>query len=334
MKRVQIGESCLILAPMRIHEIGTGELPAFRNAVITIGSFDGVHTGHQKILNRMKEVAAAIGGETVIITFFPHPRKVIASIPGEVKILTTIREKKALLSEAGIDHLVVIPFNHNFAQSSAEDFVEQFLVKQFHPHTVIIGYDHRFGKNRTGDYHLLESMGNSLGFEVKEIDEQMLQESAISSTRIRQALLQHRVKDANELLGYPYFFEGIVIEGNRMGRTLGFPTANLQIAEEDKLIPGNGVYIVHVQLQDPANQGRTIERSGMMNIGIRPTIDGKNRVIEVHLFDWNGSIYGQTIRVELLEFIREEKKFDSPDALRNQIKNDEQSARAYLQSIR
>jgi riboflavin kinase/FMN adenylyltransferase len=238
------------------------------------------------------------------------------------------------LSEAGIDHLVVIPFNHNFAQSSAEDFVEQFLVKQFHPHTVIIGYDHRFGKNRTGDYHLLESMGNSLGFEVKEIDEQMLQESAISSTRIRQALLQHRVKDANELLGYPYFFEGIVIEGNRMGRTLGFPTANLQIAEEDKLIPGNGVYIVRVRLQDPANQGRTIERSGMMNIGIRPTIDGKNRVIEVHLFDWNGSIYGQTIRVELLEFIREEKKFDSPDALRNQIKNDEQSAKAHLQSIR
>lgn len=315
---------------MKIHEIGTGELPAFRNAVITIGSFDGVHTGHQKILNQMKEVAGAIGGETVIITFFPHPRKVIASIPGEVKILTTIREKKLLLTEAGIDHLVVIPFNHNFAQSSAEDFVQQFLVAQFHPHTVIIGYDHRFGKNRTGDYHLLESMGTKFGFEVKEIDEQMLQESAISSTRIRQALLQHSIKDANELLGYPYFFEGTVIEGNRMGRTLGYPTANLQIAEEDKLIPGNGVYIVNVQLQDPGEPGKILQRGGMMNIGIRPTIDGKNRVIEVHLFDWDASIYGQTIRVELLDFIREEKKFATPEELRTQIINDEQSAKAYL----
>ncbi len=315
---------------MKIHEIGTGELPDFRNAVITIGSFDGVHTGHQKILNQMKEVADAIGGETVIITFFPHPRNVISSIPGEVKILTTIREKKLLLTEAGIDHLVVIPFNHNFAQSSAEDFVQQFLVAQFHPHTVIIGYDHRFGKNRTGDYHLLESMGTKFGFEVKEIDEQMLQESAISSTRIRQALLQHSIKDANELLGYPYFFEGTVIEGNRMGRTLGYPTANLQIAEEDKLIPGNGVYIVNVQLQDPGEPGKILQRGGMMNIGIRPTIDGKNRVIEVHLFDWNASIYGQTIRVELLDFIREEKKFATPDELRNQIRNDEQSAKAYL----
>lgn len=319
---------------MKIHEIGSGDLPSFRNAVITIGSFDGVHTGHRKILNQMKKVAAAIGGETVIITFFPHPRKVIASIPGEVKILTTIREKKALLTEAGIDHLVVIPFNHSFAQSSAEDFVEQFLVNQFHPHTVIIGYDHRFGKNRTGDYHLLESMGSRFGFEVKEIDEQMLRESAISSTRVRKDLLQHKVKEANELLGYPYFFEGTVIEGNRMGRTLGYPTANLQIAEEDKLIPANGVYIVSVQLQDPAGTGNLLVRSGMMNIGIRPTVDGKNRVIEVHLFDWSDSIYGQTIRVELLDFIREEQKFDSADALRTQIKKDEQTARNYLQSIR
>jgi riboflavin kinase/FMN adenylyltransferase len=279
----------------------------------------------------MKEVANQIGGETVIITFYPHPRKVIASIPGEVKILNTVREKRELLAAAGIDHLVVIPFNHSFAQSSAEDFVEQFLFKQFHPHTVIIGYDHRFGKNRSGDYHLLETMGQQLGFQVQEISEQMLQESAISSTRIRQALLQHKIQAANELLGYPYFFEGKVIEGNQRGRTLGYPTANLQITDDDKLIPGNGVYVVYTLIDNPDHQAARAERSGMMNIGIRPTIDGKSRVIEVHLFNWSESIYGQTIRVQLLDFIREEQKFISPEVLREQLQRDESYARNWLQ---
>lgn len=315
---------------MRIHEIGAERLPVFQRAVITIGSFDGVHTGHRQILERMKQEAAQIGGETVIITFFPHPRKVIASIPGEVKILTTIREKKALLAEAGIDHLVIIPFDHAFAQSSAEDFVETFLFKYFHPSIIIIGYDHRFGKNRTGDYHLLENMGEKLGFQVKEISEQMIRESAISSTRIRQALLQHRIDDANELLGYRYFFEGKVIEGNRMGRTIGYPTANLQIAEEDKLIPGNGVYVVQVEIPHLKQTDSPTKKRGMMNIGIRPTVDGKNRVIEVHLFDWEGSLYDQVLRVELISFIREEQKFDSLESLRDQIKRDEQVARNFL----
>jgi riboflavin kinase/FMN adenylyltransferase len=316
---------------MKIHEIGVAPLPSFHRAVITIGSFDGVHTGHRKILAQMKEVANQIGGETVIITFYPHPRKVIASIPGEVKILNTVREKWELLAAAGIDHLVVIPFNHSFAQSSAEDFVEQFLFKQFHPHTVIIGYDHRFGKNRSGDYHLLETMGQQLGFQVQEISEQMLQESAISSTRIRQALLQHKIQAANELLGYPYFFEGKVIEGNQRGRTLGYPTANLQITDDDKLIPGNGVYVVYTLIDNPDHQAARAERSGMMNIGIRPTIDGKSRVIEVHLFNWSQSIYGQTIRVQLLDFIREEQKFISPEVLREQLQRDESYARNWLQ---
>ena len=315
---------------MKIHEIGAGELPVIQRAVITIGSFDGVHTGHQKILNHMKEVADSLGGETIIITFFPHPRKVIASIPGDVKLLTTLREKKALLATAGIDHLVVVPFDHAFAQSSAEDFVEHFLVKLFRPHAMIIGYDHRFGKNRKGDYHLLETMGEKWGFRVYEINEQMLQESAISSTRIRSALLEHRIAEANQLLGYPYFFEGTVIEGKRMGRTLGYPTANLQIAEEDKLIPANGVYVVRVRLQQSIDPGSFIIHGGMMNIGIRPTVDGKSRVIEVHLFDWSGNLYGQTIQVELLDFIRDEHKFNSPAELREQIGKDEQIARKYL----
>lgn len=318
---------------MKIHEIGAGELPVFQRAVITIGSFDGVHTGHQKILNQMKQVAATLGGETIIITFFPHPRKVIASIPGDVKLLTTLREKKALLTAAGIDHLVVIPFDHAFAQSSAEDFVEQFLVRLFRPQAVIIGYDHRFGKNRKGDYHLLETMGEKWGFRVHEINEQMLQESAISSTRIRSALLEHRIAEANQLLGYPYFLEGTVIEGKRMGRTLGYPTANLQIAEEDKLIPANGVYVVRVRLQNNPDPKNFTIHGGMMNIGIRPTVDGTSRVIEVHLFDWSGTLYGQSIQVELLEFIRDERKFNSPDELREQIGKDEQTARKFLVGV-
>lgn len=315
---------------MKVHEISAAPLPDFQRAVITIGSFDGVHTGHRKILERMKQEAAEIGGETVIITFFPHPRKVIASIPGDVKILTTIREKKVLLAAAGIDHLVIIPFDHAFAQSSAEDFVEKFLCKHFHPSVIIIGYDHRFGKNRTGDYRLLESMGEKLGFRVKEISEQIIRESAISSTRIRQALLQHQIDVANELLGYRYFFEGKVMEGKKVGRTIGYPTANLQIAEEDKLIPGNGVYVVEAEISHAQESDRPVKKRGMMNIGIRPTVDGKNRVIEVHLFDWAGSLYGQTLRVELLAFIREEQKFDSVEALRDQIRQDETMARNFL----
>jgi riboflavin kinase/FMN adenylyltransferase len=292
-------------------------------------SFDGVHNGHRQILAQMREVASSIGGETVIITFYPHPRKVISSIPGEVKLLTTLAEKTNLLSEAGIDHLVVVPFHHQFAQLSAEDFVHEFLYAHFHPHTLIIGYDHRFGKGRLGDYHLLEKMGAYLGFRVMEIDEQMLQASAISSTRIRQAILSHQVDEATALLGYPYFFEGVVMEGNQLGRTIGFPTANLQITEEDKLIPSDGVYVVSVSLKSPSKQ-ITLLKGGMMNIGIRPTVNGKSRVIEVHIFDFSETIYQQTIQVKLLHFLREEIKFNGLEELKNQLSIDRQQAVNWL----
>ena len=315
---------------MQIHTIGHQPLPSFKQAVVTIGSFDGVHNGHRQILAQMREVASSIGGETVIITFYPHPRKVISSIPGEVKLLTTLAEKTNLLSEAGIDHLVVVPFHHQFAQLSAEDFVQEFLYAHFHPHTLIIGYDHRFGKGRLGDYHLLEKMGASLCFRVMEIDEQMLQASAISSTRIRQAILSHQVDEATALLGYPYFFEGIVMEGNQLGRTIGFPTANLQITEEDKLIPSDGVYAVSVSLKSPSKQ-ITLLKGGMMNIGIRPTINGKSRVIEVHIFDFDETIYQQTIQVKLLHFLREEIKFNGLEELKNQLSIDRQQAIDWLQ---
>jgi len=315
---------------MQIHTIGHQPLPSFKQAVVTIGSFDGVHNGHRQILAQMREVASSIGGETVIITFYPHPRKVISSIPGEVKLLTTLAEKTNLLSEAGIDHLVVVPFHHQFAQLSAEDFVQEFFYAHFHTHTLIIGYDHRFGKGRLGYYHLLEKMGASLGFRVMEIDEQMLQASAISSTRIRQAILSHQVDEATALLGYPYFFEGIVMEGNQLGRTIGFPTANLQITEEDKLIPSDGVYAVSVSLKSPSKQ-ITLLKGGMMNIGIRPTVNGKSRVIEVHIFDFSETIYQQTIQVKLLHFLREEIKFNGLEELKNQLSIDRQQAIDWLQ---
>jgi len=315
---------------MKVHYIGQTPLPSFKRAVITIGSFDGVHLGHQQILSQMQQVAKAIAGETVIITFYPHPRKIVSSIPGEVKLLTTLAEKKELLSAAGIDHLVVVPFNHHFAQLSAEDFVAEFLFKQLHPHTIIIGYDHRFGKGRQGDYHLLEKMGANLGFTVKEIDEQMLQASAISSTRIRKALLSHQIPEATALLGYPYFFEGVVMEGNQLGRTIGFPTANLQITEDDKLIPANGVYVVQVRILDE-NRKEISTHTGMMNIGVRPTVDGKSRVIEVHIFQFSATIYQQLIQVRLLHFLRDEIRFPHFDALKNQLLTDKQSALDWLE---
>ena len=226
---------------MQVHT-QINNLPVFRNAVVTIGTFDGVHTGHQQIIAQLKEEAHAIDGETVIITFHPHPRKVVAH--KEVFVLNTLDEKIELLREKGIDHLVVVPFDERFASQSAKEYVEHFLFEKFHPHTVIIGYDHRFGHGRQGDYHLLEDFGKQLGFLVKEIPEHVLNNITVSSTKIREALLNSDVETANNYLGYDYFFEGLVIEGNKLGRTLGYPTANLQIETPEKLIPGNGVYAV------------------------------------------------------------------------------------------
>lgn len=307
---------------MKVHRELAGSLPEFRNAVVTIGTFDGVHKGHQQILKQLKEEAAAIDGETVIITFHPHPRKIVSSVPGDVKLLNTLTEKRILLDKAGIDHLVVVPFDHHFANQSAEEYITDFLYKYFKPHTIIIGYDHRFGKGRTGDYQLLESFGKQLGFKVKEITEQLLNEIAVSSTRIRKAIIENDIASANAALGYPYFFEGMVITGNQLGRTIGYPTANLHIGTEDKLIPGNGVYAVQVEI---VNTPDTI-LGGMMNIGLRPTVDGKKRVIEVNIFDFDGDIYGQTLRIHVLQQLRSEVKFDGLEGLKAQLAKDKSAA--------
>lgn len=301
----------------------TENIPAFRNAVITIGTFDGVHKGHQLIIDQLKQEAAAIDGETVIITFHPHPRKIIGGKSGKLYLLTTLDERIRLLESAGIDHLVVVPFTDAFSAQDASAYISDFLVDLFHPHTIIIGYDHRFGKNRLGDYHLLEEMSAKYHYAVKEIDEQVLNEVTISSTRIREALTRGDIATANAFLGYPYFFEGEVIHGDKRGRSIGYPTANLKVTDPDKLIPADGVYAVRVTLQ---NQNSIDSINGMMNIGVRPTVDGMNHMTEVNLFDFNQDIYGKKIEVSVVQRIRGEQKFSGLDALQAQLKKDQQDA--------
>jgi riboflavin kinase / FMN adenylyltransferase len=294
-------------------------LPDFVNAVITIGTFDGVHLGHQQIIRLLKSEAAAISGETVIITFHPHPRKIVAGGKREIKTLNTLEEKIERLNVHGVEHLVVVPFTEAFANQPAEDYVKNFLVDKFHPHTIIIGYDHKFGKGREGDYHLLEDLGEKYNYVVKEIPEHVLNEIIISSTKVRDAISNCDILTANSFLGYDYFFEGTVIQGNKLGRTLGFPTANLFINNEEKLVPGNGVYAVDVQLEDEVYKG-------MMNIGVRPTVDGTNKVIEVNIFDFDRDIYGKILRVFVKFFLRGEQKFNSLEQLKEQLLKDKEEA--------
>lgn len=302
------------------------QLPPFKNAVITIGTFDGVHLGHRQIIKLLKEETALINGETVIITFHPHPRKVVTQGKSDVKILNTLAEKTELLDQLKIDHLVVVAFNDEFANQTAEEYIENFLVKKFHPQTIIIGYDHRFGKNRSGNYHLLEKLGETFSYKVKEIPERVLNEIIISSTKIREALLKSDVDTANNFLDYRYFFEGKVVQGNKLGRTIGYPTANIAVEDEEKLVPGNGVYAVELTLGT-----EKIFFKGMMNIGIRPTVNGLNRTIEVNIFDFEKDIYGENIRIYLNAFLRGEVKFAGLDQLKEQLAKDKTEAQIRLE---
>ena len=297
------------------------ELLAFNNAVITIGTFDGLHDGHRKIIKQLKQVANDIKGTTVVITFFPHPRHVLKSTENKVFILNTLEEKISLLSAEGIENLVIVPFTNEFSTMEAESYISDFLVKSFHPHTIIIGYDHRFGKNRTGNFELLKDGEKKYGYEVVEITAQQLNDIAISSTKIRQKLMEGDIMSANSLLGYAYFFSGKVVKGDQLGRTIGYPTANLEIADQEKLIPGNGVYAVDVLVND-------MKRKGMMNIGFRPTVGGVFRKIEVNIFDFTEDIYDQRLTVFLKSKLREEKKFNSLEALKIQLGNDALAAKA------
>jgi len=310
---------------MKVHYDLTA-LPQFKDAIMTMGAFDGVHKGHQQIIQRMKELAQKVQGETIIITFHPHPRKVISSVPGEIKQLSNIKERIQLLEAAGIDHLVIINFDYKFSNMTADQYVEDFLYQYFKPNTVIVGYDHHFGKGRNGNIELLKTMGAKLHFQVEEIHEQLVQSEIISSTLIRNYISEQQIKKANDLLGYAYFFEGFVVRGNQLGRTIGYPTANLHINDEEKLIPSNGVYAVKVK--GACTNHEILD--GMMNIGIRPTVDGQKKVIEVNIFNFDQDIYEQFITVMVYEFIRGEVKFDGLDTLKNQLHQDKITATAIL----
>jgi riboflavin kinase/FMN adenylyltransferase len=282
--------------------------------VVTIGTFDGVHIGHRKILERIIHSAQELDCNSIVLTFFPHPRMVLQE-GSDVKLLNTMVEKIALLEEIGIDNLIIHPFDKEFSRLTAEEFVKEILVDKLHIQKIIIGYDHRFGRNRTADINDLIHFGKEYGFEVEQISAQEINDNAVSSTKIRNAILEGNSTLAKEYLGYNYFFSGTVVKGKQLGRTIGFPTANIHIEEDYKLIPKNGVYVV---------KGTCNEETlfAMMNIGTRPTVEGKNQTIEVHFFDFDKDIYNQHITIEIQEFIRDEHKFESLDALKNQIQKD------------
>lgn len=309
---------------MLIHRDLT-QLPAFKRAVITIGTFDGVHTGHRHIIRQLQQAAEACDGETVIVTFDPHPREVLQPGSNQVRLLTTLDEKIALLATQGIDHLVIVPFTREFSERSAQAYLEDFLIERFNPHTIIIGYDHRFGHNREGGLELLEAEQTRYGFSLIEIPQQVVHDLTVSSTKIRKSLQEGNVHLANELLGYQYFLEGMVVHGDKMGRKLGYPTANIQLPDPRKLIPAQGIYAIRVH-----TAGDVQPLNGVMSIGTRPTFNGNDLRLEAHIFDWKGDLYDQVIKVEMINYIRANQKFDNVEALIAQMDKDSAQARALL----
>lgn len=302
---------------MQVH-FQLDNLPHFINPVLTIGTFDGVHSGHLAILKELKHHAKELEGETIVITFHPHPRRILNNADAP-SLLTSIDERIERFQAIGIDHLVIVPFDPVFAEMKAIDYLEQFIVAHFHPKLIIIGNDHRYGKDRSGDFQLMHNRGPIFGYKVLEIPEQILNDSRISSTNIRQALLNGEITLANQLLTYHYQLTGRVVVGDKLGRTLGYPTANLSIIDSDKLIPASGVYAVAVQLFKN-NEIRNFH--GMMNIGYRPTVNGKERRIEVHIFSFDEDIYNEILRVSLIVYTRKEMKFSGLDALKQQLHKD------------
>ncbi len=300
------------------------ELGGFKNAVVTIGSFDGVHTGHQKIIERLRELAREVEGESILITFHPHPRFVVNKDGGGVKLISTLEEKIELLEKYGIDHLVVVPFTKEFASQTPAEYVENFLIKKFNPKRIVIGYDHRFGAKRAGDIELLKSYSEAHGFEVEEITKQEVENIAVSSTKVRIALGEGRIMDATELLNHYFSLSGKVASGQKIGREIGFPTANIDVDNRHKLIPTEGIYAVYVHHNE-------LRYDGMLYLGRRPTIEGRSEfVIEVNIFDFDKEIYGDDIRVDFVRRIRDDEKFPGLEALKDQLIKDKANALAVL----
>lgn len=297
------------------------ELPAFKNLVLTQGTFDGVHLGHARVLNHVVETARNTGGESMLLTFYPHPRLVLYPDDNSLRMLNTIEEKAELVRACGIDHMLVLPFTSETAKLSPLEFVRDVLVDKLGVKTIIVGYDHRFGRHREGSFENLVSFGEMFNFSVEEIPASEIDHIAVSSTRIRKALLGGDLDLANELLGRPYSLTGTVVHGRKLGRTIGFPTANIQPDDPFKLIPATGVYAIRCRIN--------VENFyGVMNVGYNPTIEGKGFSIEAYLFDFSDIIYDLAIRIEFHRFIRPEQKFNNVEELAEKIKQDVEAAKA------
>ncbi len=322
------------------------EFRPLQNAVVTIGTFDGVHLGHRKIISRLQELARQCDGETVILTFFPHPRMILHPEDQNLKLITTIAEKAKLLEELGIDHLIITPFSRDFSNLSAEEYIRKMLVDRIGTKKIVIGYDHRFGKDRSGGLKELQNFAPIYGYEVEEIPEQDVNEVAVSSSRIRNAVLNGETALANQFLGYAFFITGKVIRGDQIGRTLGYPTANLFIEESYKLVPADGIYAVSVagfelpvagadslsasnQNLQLATRNRQLLK-GMAYIGHRPTINGMTRNIEVNIFDFNQDIYNQTLQMSFHAFIRHDVKFAGLEELTEQLGRDKENVLSFF----
>lgn len=286
------------------------------NTIVTIGTFDGVHLGHQKIISRLNEIKQQQGGETLLFTFDPHPRKVLFPHQTDLKLITTSEEKIQLLKKFGIDHVLVFPFTKEFASMQANDYINDIIIKGLHTKTLVIGYDHRFGSNREGDLALLKKIAINKAFQVEEIPVQEINQLNVSSSRIRKALEDGDIETANANLGYPFFMTGKVLLGKQLGRTIGYPTANIDKGNVDKLIPKDGVYAVTVDVEN-------IQYKGMLNIGTNPTTDNDNKQkIEVNIFDFNQDIYDKTININFVKRVRDEQKFANLDELKSQLAKD------------
>jgi riboflavin kinase/FMN adenylyltransferase len=299
------------------------EFNSTKKTIVTIGTFDGVHIGHQKIIEKLIQGSKNSNCESLILTFFPHPRMILHEA-SSIKLLNTINEKSGFLKKMGLDNLVIHPFDIKFSNLSAEEFVKTILVDSFNIQKIIIGYDHQFGKNRAANIDDLIAFGDKYGFEVEQISAQEVDSVSVSSTKIRDAIANGTMAVANEYLGYNYLLSGKIIKGKQLGRTIGFPTANIKIEENYKLIPKNGVYIVKSIIQE-----KTV--FGIMNIGLNPTVNGEDLSIEVHFLDFDIAIYNTEITVSVIDRIRDEQKFSSIDLLKAQIQKDKNYAISYIE---
>ncbi len=308
---------------MQIHK-GLNHLPVFKNAVLTIGTYDGVHFGHQQIIKRLNDIAQEKEGESILLTFDPHPRLVLNPDDNTLKLISTIDEKEELLETFGLNHLVIATFSTDFASLEAEDYVEKILVNNFHPKKIVIGYDHRFGKGRKGDIHLLRQLADKYQFEVEEIPAQTLDEISVSSTKVRNALLNGHIKEANQFLAHPFTIKGKVVHGDKIGRILGFPTANIEISNPHKLIPASGVYAVKIKING-------IFYKGALSIGYRETVfDNSKLTTEVFILDFDGDLYNQNLDIIFVDYLRPQIKYENWDLLKAQIEKDVEAVRAAI----